>query len=174
MTWNHVALLFAPALYGAQINEVDATSIKDRRLFASFVPATNRIHNFGAGPATLPLSVIEEVSQALPNLMDSGMGVCEVSHRSQIFQDVVDSAMARVRRVLSVPEDYTVLFLQGGASLQFYMTALNLLRTGEKADYLVTGGWSKKALAEAKRVGDAEDQWNGDQCGFKRVPTNDE
>ena len=138
------------------------------------MPATNRIHNFGAGPATLPLSVIEEVSQALPNLMDSGMGVCEVSHRSQTFQDVVDSAMARVRRVLSVPEEYTVLFLQGGASLQFYMTALNLLRTGEKADYLVTGGWSKKALAEAKRVGDAVDQWNGDQCGFKRVPTNGE
>ncbi len=134
--------------------------------------SADRIHNFGAGPATLPLSVIEEVSQALPNLMDSGIGVCEVSHRSQTFQDVVDSAMARVRRVLSVPEDYTVLFLQGGASLQFYMTALNLLHPGEKADYLVTGGWSKKALAEAKRVGDAVAQWNGDDCEYKRVPEN--
>ena len=86
-----------------------------------------RIHNFGAGPAVLPLSVVQAVGDALPNLMDSGFGLCEISHRSGTFQSVVDSAMERVRRVLSVPDDYTVLFLQGGASLQFYMTALNIL-----------------------------------------------
>ena len=85
---------------------------------------SERIHNFGAGPAVLPLSVVQAVGDALPNLMDSGMGLCEISHRSSTFQSVVDSAMERVRRVLAVPEDYTVLFLQGGASLQFYMTAL--------------------------------------------------
>ena len=99
-----------------------------------------RIHNFGAGPAVLPLSVVQAVGDALPNLMDSGFGLCEISHRSGTFQSVVDSAMERVRRVLSVPDDYTVLFLQGGASLQFYMTALNILEEGEQADYLVTGG----------------------------------
>ena len=99
---------------------------------------SERIHNFGAGPAVLPLSVVQAVSDALPNLMDSGIGLCEISHRSSTFQSVVDSAMARVRRVLSVPSDYTILFLQGGASLQFYMTALNILRAGEKADYLIT------------------------------------
>jgi phosphoserine aminotransferase len=133
-----------------------------------------RVHNFGAGPAVLPIEVVEEVQMALPNLMDSGFGLCEISHRSAIFQDVVDSAMGRVRRVLSVPDDYTVLFLQGGASLQFYMTALNILRTGEMADYIITGGWSKKALAEANRVGDAQACWDGSNSGFKSVPNKGE
>ena len=134
------------------------------------MPGGARIHNFGAGPAVLPLSVVEECRDALPNLSQSGFGLLEVSHRSQTFQNVVDSAMARVRRTLSVPEDYTVLFLQGGASLQFYMTALNLLRPGEQADYLVTGGWSQKALKEAKRVGDAQAIWDDSENGFRSVP----
>ena len=133
---------------------------------------SERIHNFGAGPAVLPLSVVRAVGDALPNLMDSGMGLCEISHRSSTFQSVVDSAMERVRRVLSVPEDYTVLFLQGGASLQFYMTALNILREGEKADYLVTGGWAQKALKEAARVGDASSIWGASDSGFKSVPSD--
>jgi phosphoserine aminotransferase len=122
----------------------------------------------------MPLSVVEAVGNALPNLMDSGFGLCEISHRSSTFQSVVDSAMERVRRVLSVPDDYTVLFLQGGASLQFYMAALNILRDGEKADYLVTGGWSLKALKEAGRVGDATTIWSDVENGFKSVPSNDE
>ena len=134
----------------------------------------SRIHNFGAGPAVLPLSVVEECRAALPNLNDSGFGLLEISHRSQVFQDIVDSAMARLRRVLGVPDDYTVLFLQGGASLQFYMTALNLLAPEEKADYLTTGGWSVKALKEAQRVGDAVSAWNPSEGEFKRVPSNGE
>ena len=134
------------------------------------MPGGVRIHNFGAGPAVLPLSVVEECRDALPNLSRSGFGLLEVSHRSQTFQNVVDSAMARVRMTLSVPEDYTVLFLQGGASLQFYMTALNLLRPGEQADYLVTGGWAQKALKEAKRVGDAQAIWDDSENGFRSVP----
>ncbi len=129
-----------------------------------------RIHNFGAGPAVLPLSVVEEVRDALPNLNGSGLGLLEISHRSKTFQAVVDSAVARVRRVLNVPADYSVLFLQGGASLQFYMTALNLLRPGEAADYLVTGTWAQKALKEAKRVGDAKAIWDDAPNNFKRVP----
>ena len=132
----------------------------------------SRIHNFGAGPAVLPLSVVEEVRDALPNLHGSGLGLLEISHRSKTFQAVVDSAEARVRRVLGVPEDYHVLFLQGGASLQFYMTALNLLRPGEAADYLVTGTWAEKALKEAKRVGDAKAIWDNATENYRRVPEN--
>jgi phosphoserine aminotransferase len=133
-----------------------------------------RIHNFGAGPAVLPLSVVEEVRDALPNLHGSGIGLLEISHRSKTFQAVVDSAVARVKRVLAVPDDYHVLFLQGGASLQFYMTALNLLRPGEAADYLVTGTWSQKALKEAKRIGDAKAIWDDAANNFKRVPKDGE
>jgi phosphoserine aminotransferase len=133
-----------------------------------------RIHNFGAGPAVLPLSVVEECQAALPNLLGSGLGLLEISHRSKTFQGVVDSAVDRVRRVLGVPQDYQVLFLQGGASLQFYMTALNLLRPGEKADYLVTGTWSQKAVKEAKRIGDAKGIWDDAPNNFKRVPKNGE
>jgi len=133
-----------------------------------------RIHNFGAGPAVLPLSVVEEVRDALPNLNGSGLGLLEISHRSKTFQAVVDSAVARVRRVLNVPADYSILFLQGGASLQFYMSALNLLHPGEAADYLVTGTWSQKALKEAKRVGDAKGIWDDAPNNFKRVPKDGE
>lgn len=131
-----------------------------------------RIHNFGAGPAVLPLSVVEEVRDALPNLNGSGLGLLEISHRSKTFQAIVDSAVARVRRVLSVPEDYTILFLQGGASLQFYMAPLNLLRPGEAADYLVTGAWSQKALKEAKRIGSAKAIWDDAAENYRNVPAN--
>jgi len=131
---------------------------------------SGRIHNFGAGPAVLPLAVVEKVQAALPNLADSGFGLLEISHRSGTYQSVIDSAVARVRRVLAVPDDYEVLLLQGGASLQFYMTALNLLREGECADFLVTGGWAKKALKEAQRVGPSAAIWN--QEAFNSVPMN--
>lgn len=106
----------------------------------------------------------------MPNLNNSGFGLCEISHRSATFQAVVDSAMERIRRVLSVPEDYTILFLQGGASTQFYMTALNLMKPGERADFLETGGWSKKAVVEAKRVGGANVIWSDSENGFRSVP----
>lgn len=131
---------------------------------------SHRVHNFGAGPAVLPLQVVEEVQAALPNFQNSGFGLLEISHHSKQFQAVVDSATARLKRVLSVPDDYTVLFLQGGASLQFYMTALNLLKPGESADYLVTGTWSKKALADAKKVGDAKAIWDDAPNNFRSVP----
>ncbi len=138
-----------------------------------------RIHNFTAGPAVLPLSVVEEVRDALPNLHGSGVGLLEISHRSKTFQAVVDSAVDRVRRVLTVPADYQIVFLQGGASLQFYMTALNFLvpnADGSKgqADYLVTGTWSQKAIKEASRIGDAKAIWDDAPGKFKRVPQNAE
>jgi phosphoserine aminotransferase len=137
------------------------------------VPA-ERLHNFNAGPAVLPLSVVEEVQAALPNFQNTGIGLLEMSHRSKPFQGVVDSAVERVKRVLSIPADYTVLFLQGGASLQFYMTALNLLKPGEAADYLVTGTWAKKALSDAKKVGDAKAIWDDAANNYRSVPKDSE
>ena len=133
-----------------------------------------RLHNFSAGPAVLPVSVVEQLRDNLLDLHGSGIGLMEISHRSKTFQAVVDSAVARVKRVLSVPDDYTVLFLQGGASLQFYMAALNLLRPGEASDYLVTGTWAQKAIKEAKRIGPAKAIWDDAPNNFKRVPLDGE
>tara|TARA_B100001996_G_C18670503_1_gene596554 strand:+ start:3287 stop:4459 length:1173 start_codon:yes stop_codon:yes gene_type:complete len=148
--------------------------VKDLSLLHSSMESNGRIHNFGAGPAGLPLEVIREVSDSLPNLNESGFGLLEISHRSEVFQKVIDEARESVRRVLSIPEEYKILFLQGGASLQFYMTALNILREGEKADYLITGGWSKKALKEASRIGDAKNIWSDETNGFRKVPKDGE
>jgi phosphoserine aminotransferase len=153
---------------------VDSDGLKDSEQTRLTVEPAGRIHNFGAGPAVLPLEVVEEVADTLPNLLDSGFGLLEVSHRSATFQSVIDSAMERIRRVMSVPEDYEILFLQGGASTQFYMTALNLISEGEKADFLITGGWSQKALEEAGRVGDAAAAWDGAGDGFRSVPRDGE
>ena len=135
---------------------------------------TGRIHNFGAGPAVLPLEVVEECRKSLPNLDNSGFGLIEISHRSQTFQNIVDSSMEKLRRILSIPEDYTVLYLQGGASLQFYMSALNLLRENEKVDFLVTGAWSQKSMKEANRIGDASARWDDTENGFISIPKNGE
>ena len=104
---------------------VVSDGLKDPKRTRRNVESTGRIHNFGAGPAVLPLEVVEEVAATLPNLLNSGFGLLEGSHRSPTFQSVIDSAVERSRGVLAVPDDYEVLFLQGGASTQFYMTALN-------------------------------------------------
>jgi len=149
-------------------------ALKDLCLHPMHVTETGRIHNFGAGPATLPLQVVEECRDAMPNLNGSGFGLIEISHRSETFQEVVDSAMGRLRRLLSIPEDYTILFLQGGASLQFYMSALNLIKPGENVDFLVTGAWSEKAMKEANRIGNASPIWDDSENGFKSVPKNGE
>lgn len=121
-----------------------------------------RMHNFSAGPAVLPLSVIEQLSCALADFQGCGLGLMEMSHRGKVFDDVIVGAEARFRKLIGVPDDYAVLFLQGGASLQFYMSALNLLGPGERADYLMTGVWSTKALKEAKRCSDAVAAWEQD------------
>jgi phosphoserine aminotransferase len=137
------------------------------------VSQQNRIHNFSAGPAVLPLSVVDELREALPNLEGTGLGLMEMSHRSETFEAIIGSAVARLRRVLSLPDDYEVLLLQGGASMQFCMVAMNLLQGGV-ADYIDTGTWSKKAAVEAKRFGDARVVWSGADVGYKRVPSNNE
>ena len=108
----------------------------------------NLIHNFNAGPAALPLPVLEEIQRSFLNFKGSGMSVTEVSHRSKWFDDVIGDAVARVKRLLVLGDDYEVLFLQGGASMQFCMVPMNLLPEGKSADYVNTGTWSAKAIKE--------------------------
>ncbi|TDL99486.1 MAG: 3-phosphoserine/phosphohydroxythreonine transaminase [Flavobacteriaceae bacterium] len=113
-----------------------------------------KIHNFSAGPSILPQEVLQESSKAVLDFNQSGLSILEISHRSKDFIAVMDKAVALVRELLSVPEDYEVLFLQGGASLQFVMIPFNLMKIGGKAGYLDTGEWSSKALKEAKKFGE--------------------
>lgn len=114
----------------------------------------DRVYNFSAGPSMLPLEVIEEVAASLPNYNGTGQSVMEMSHRSQEFQQIIDYAEANLRKLMNIPENYKVLFLQGGGTLQFSMVPINLLRNSKKADYIVTGQWAKKAAEEAKKFGD--------------------
>jgi phosphoserine aminotransferase len=134
----------------------------------------SRAHNFSAGPAVMPLSVVEELAAALPEFGDTRLGLMELSHRSKAFEAVVASAQARMRRILGIPQDYRILFLQGGASLQFYMLALNLALPGEKTDYIVTGTWATKALEEARRCSDAAGIWTGKSAKFNHLPSHGE
>jgi phosphoserine aminotransferase len=112
-----------------------------------------RIHNFNAGPAALPLPVLEEARAEFLNYGGSGMSICEISHRSKWFDDVINDAVARTRRLLGLDERYRVLFIQGGASLQFAMAPMNFLGEGDTADYVNTGTWSTKAIKEAQIQG---------------------
>jgi phosphoserine aminotransferase len=133
----------------------------------------DRVHNFYAGPAVLPVSVIEALREQLPNLDGSGIGLMEISHRSKAFDAVFRSAQDGLKRILGVPEGYEVLFLQGGASLQFHMLALNLMGPSGKADYIDSGAWAKKAIKEAKGIGDAKVVWSGAEGGYATLPDND-
>jgi phosphoserine aminotransferase len=110
----------------------------------------DRIHNFNAGPAALPLNVLEEIKESFLNFNNSGMSITEVSHRSKWFEDVLNDAVLRTRRMLKLSDQYEVLFIQGGASMQFCMIPLNFLGEDKEADYINTGTWSTKAITEAK------------------------
>jgi len=129
-----------------------------------------RKFNFNAGPAVLPLPVLEEAQRRLVD-HGEGLSVLEMSHRSSSFQAILDDAKATLRRLLSLPDDYDVLFLQGGASLQFAMVPLNL---GPRGAYVLTGSWSEKAFSEAKTVGEAVEVWSSKEGGYRRVPRPDE
>lgn len=133
-----------------------------------------RVHNFGAGPAALPLSVLEQAQHELTDYAGQGMSLMEMSHRSKLFIDVIEAAEANVRALLAVPEEYAVLFLQGGASTQFAMLAQNLLGAGQTADYVHSGAWAKKAIAEAKVIGEVNLAWNGEADKFMRMPTQED
>ena len=136
--------------------------------------ATRRLFNFSAGPAVLPESVLEEVQRDLMALPGVGMSVLEISHRSTTYDEIAEAAEADLRALAGIPDNYRVLFLQGGASLQFAMVPLNLLPPDGVADYIVTGVWSKKALAEAARVGTARVAASTEDAKFTRLPRQDE
>jgi len=114
----------------------------------------NRVYNFSAGPSMLPLPVLERAAQELVNYGDAGMSVMEMSHRSPAFETIISDAQSLLRKVMSIPDNYKVLFMQGGASTQFSAVPLNLLNGSGKADYVVTGQFSKKAYKEAVKYGD--------------------
>ena len=113
-----------------------------------------RVYNFSAGPAVLPEEVLKEAAADMLDYKGCGMGVMEMSHRSKMFQEIIDTAEADLRKLMNIPDNYKVLFLQGGASLQFAMIPMNFMKN-HKADYIVTGQWAKKAFQEAKKYGDA-------------------
>jgi len=115
---------------------------------------TNRVYNFSAGPSVLPLPVLETAAREMTNYKDSGMSVMEMSHRSKVYEEIIFSARDLLKELLSIPDNYKILFLQGGASLQFSMAPLNLMVEHKKADFIVTGLWAKRALAEGKKFGD--------------------
>ena len=134
-----------------------------------------RVFNFSPGPATLPLPVLQEVQQNLLALPGVGASVLEISHRSKTFEEIIAQAEANIRALLSLPEEYHVLFLQGGASLQFSQVPMSFLRgTGRSADYIVTGSWAKRALAEAQREGAVRIVWDGKADNYSRVPKHGE
>jgi phosphoserine aminotransferase len=134
-----------------------------------------RVFNFSPGPATLPLPVLQEVQQSLLALPGVGASVLEISHRSKTFEEMIAQAEANIRALLSLPEEYHVLFLQGGASLQFSQVPMSFLRgTGRSADYIVTGSWAKRALAEAQREGAVRIVWDGKADNYSRVPKHGE
>ena len=135
---------------------------------------TKRIFNFSAGPCTLPLPALEQAAEQLVNFEDSGMSIIEMSHRGPHYDAVHNRALELVRSLLNVPGTYEVLIVQGGASMQFAMLPLNLLHAGSTAQYVNTGYWAAKAIADAEAVGDTEVIWSGEPEGFRRMPRPDE
>ncbi|MDR3296576.1 MAG: 3-phosphoserine/phosphohydroxythreonine transaminase [Clostridiales Family XIII bacterium] len=129
-----------------------------------------RIYNFAAGPSMLPLEVLETVQANLLNYKGSGMSVMEMSHRTKVYQTIIDEAEADLRELMRIPEDYAVLFLQGGATLQFSMVPVNLLCAGKKADYIVTGSFAEKAAEEAAKFGDVAVAASSKDKKFTYIP----
>ncbi len=135
----------------------------------------NRVYNFSPGPAVLPLPVLEEAQRDLLALPGTGISILEISHRSKAFDTIIKQAEANLRVLLGIPDNYRVLFLQGGALLQFGMVPMNLLAgTGKSADYIVNGTWSKKAFSEAKTQGAVRAAWDGGSANFNHAPKNEE
>ncbi|HEX8988409.1 MAG TPA: phosphoserine transaminase [Rhodocyclaceae bacterium] len=131
--------------------------------------------NFSGGPGALPESVLREAQQAIACVPEEGLSVLGISHRSDWFAAVLAEAESNVRKLLGLPDDYYVLFLQGGATLQFSMIPMLLLRgSGRTAEYLSTGYWSAKAIPEARREGAVKVLWNGEPHGFRRLPRDEE
>ncbi|MBN1971779.1 MAG: 3-phosphoserine/phosphohydroxythreonine transaminase [Candidatus Delongbacteria bacterium] len=134
---------------------------------------TKRVFNFSAGPAMLPVPVLQKAADEMINYKDCGMSVMELSHRGSIYQDIIDRAEASLRKLMNIPENYKVLFLQGGASMQFLMIPMNFA-VNKKADYINTGAWSKKAIEEAKKYGvDVHVAASSKESNYKYFPKLD-
>src|SRR5918992_3054 len=131
---------------------------------------SERIYNFSAGPAVLPVPVLEQAREEMLSLPGVGMSVMEISHRSKTFDEIIGGAERGLRELLGIPENYHVLFLQGGASLQFSMIPMNLLPEGASADYIITGSWGKKALKEAKKQGQTNVAADMADSRYSRTP----
>ena len=134
----------------------------------------DRIHNFSAGPAVLPEPVLRKAQEAIWNAGGSGIGILEHSHRGKLFERVINEAEETCRSLGGIPDNYRVLFLQGGASLQFAMVPMNFLSAERTADYLVTGVWSQKAVKEAKPLGKVHIAVTGEATNFDRIPKPEE
>ena len=133
-----------------------------------------RAHNFNAGPSILPLSVLEQAQKELIDFKGTGMSVMEISHRSKEFEAVIGEAEQDLRTLMGIPANYKVLFLQGGATLQFAMIPMNLRPAGASADYVVTGSWSKSAYKEAQKLGSSKSSFSGEADNFNRLPKQEE
>lgn len=131
-----------------------------------------RIFNFSPGPATLPPEVLRQAARDIVNYQESGIGLIEMSHRSKPFMAIVDEADSLLRELLDIPDNYKVLFLQGGASTQFAMVPMNLLAPGQKASYLDTGVWAAKAIKEARLFGEIEVPYSSKESTYDHVPAN--
>ncbi|MFJ7731600.1 3-phosphoserine/phosphohydroxythreonine transaminase [Lysinibacillus sp. NPDC097231] len=131
---------------------------------------TQRAYNFNAGPSALPLEVLEKAQQQLANFRDSGMSIMEMSHRSAIFDEVHNEAIALLKKLYAIPENYEVLFLQGGASLQFTMVPMNFLQADQKASYVLSGSWSEKAFKEAKFFGTPVEAASTKENQYRNIP----
>lgn len=139
------------------------------------ISMTDRVYNFSPGPAVLPLPVLEQAQRELLGLSGVGMSILEISHRSKAFDAILAEATQGIRELLGVPQGYHILFMQGGASLQFYMLAVNLLQgSGKAADYILTGTWGKKAIDEARREGEARVAWDGKALNYNHLPKSGE
>ena len=133
-----------------------------------------RVHNFCAGPCTLPLAVLEEVQSELLDFRGAGMSVIEMSHRSPEYEAVHDETLSLFRENYSVPDEFSILFLQGGATLQFAIVPMNLLLGGARAGYVRSGTWAEGALKDAAAWGEAYAAWDGEPFSFTRMPSDDE
>ncbi|MGG3449175.1 3-phosphoserine/phosphohydroxythreonine transaminase [Domibacillus aminovorans] len=129
-----------------------------------------RVYNFSAGPSMLPLEVLEKAQSELTNYAGSGMSVMELSHRSKWFTDIIETAEAVLRKLMNIPDNYKVLFLQGGASQQFAMIPMNLFAGSKKADYVNTGSWSEKAIEEARKYGEVRVIASSKDKNFSYIP----
>ncbi len=134
----------------------------------------SRIYNFSAGPSTLPLSTLEEAAKKLVDFEGAGMSLIEMSHRGKMYDNVHNDALQLSREILDIPEDFSILFLQGGATLQFGMIPMAFLKEGMTADYINTGSWAKKAVSDGKVVGDVNVIWDGEDSKYMRIPKDEE